>query len=262
MTAPSIAAHNLGKSFHLRRHNRAYTLHEALTRGWRSLQREQAFWAMRNVCFTVMPGEALGVIGKNGAGKSTLLMLLSKVLEPSEGSIETVGHVGALLDLQAVLHPELTGRENTNVGAIIAGLSRAEVRQRSGSIASFAELESEFDNPVRTYSFGMQMRLAFAIAVHADPQILLIDEHLAVGDYRFQEKCLQRIRDMRDNGCTVVLISHNMDHIKEHCDRVLVLERGRAVDLDQPGAAVERYLAAEHADQQKCLPTSQVEVKS
>jgi lipopolysaccharide transport system ATP-binding protein len=185
----------------------------------------------------------LGVIGRNGAGKSTLLRLLGRVGRPDEGRITLHGRVGALLDLGAGFHPNLTGRDNTFVNAVVAGLLEREVRQQFDAIIAFAELSEFIDNPVYTYSTGMRMRLAFSIAVHTHPEILLVDEYLSVGDKAFQLKCIDRIAQMKTDGCAVVFISHNTDQIAELCDRAIWLNRGRIQSEGEPGTVVEQYLA-------------------
>jgi lipopolysaccharide transport system ATP-binding protein len=184
------------------------------------------------------------VIGSNGSGKSTLLRLLGGVGKPDGGSIAVKGRIGALLDFGAGFNPELTGRENVIVGGVIAGLTRKEVLKRFEAIVAFAELESFIDNPLRTYSSGMQMRLGFAVAIHTEADILLIDEVLSVGDHFFQRKCLERIARLKTNGCTIVLVTHDSKMVREFCDDALWLNRGRVMVRGQPDMVVARYLEA------------------
>ena len=183
-------------------------------------------WALRNVSFSVGPGEMLGVVGANGAGKSTLLRLLGGVGRPSSGNIRIRGRIGALLDLGGGFLGDLTGRENATLAGVVAGLLRCEIVARMDEIVAFAELEDFVDQPVRTYSTGMMMRLAFSVAVHTDPEILLVDEFLSVGDLAFQAKCSARIKALRERGCAIVMVSHGMDQVRQLCDRALWLKHG------------------------------------
>lgn len=182
--------------------------------------------ALRDVSFSVGPGEMLGVVGANGAGKSTLLRLLGGIGRPTSGSIRTEGRVGALLDLGGGFLGDLSGRENAMLAGVVAGLLRREMRERFDDIVAFAELEDFIDEPVRTYSTGMMMRLAFSVAVHTDPEILLVDEFLSVGDLAFQAKCHARITALRRSGCAIVMVSHGMDQVRQLCDRALWLKHG------------------------------------
>lgn len=239
---PVITVQNLGKRFACHRPGRPRTLMEAALAGWREVRAVDYFWALRAIEFQVSRGETLGVIGRNGAGKSTLLRLLGRVGRPDEGRVTLNGRVGALLDLGAGFHPDLSGRENTFVNAVVAGLLEREVRRRFDSIVAFAEIGEFIENPIRTYSTGMRLRLAFSIAVHTSPEILLVDEYLSVGDRAFQSKCLDRIAEMKADGCAVVLISHNTDQIEQLCDRAIWLDRGRVAAEGDPSAVVERYI--------------------
>lgn len=241
---PVITVHNLGKRFACHQPGRPRTLMAAALAGWREIRSVDYFWALRDIDFQVTHGETLGVMGRNGAGKSTLLRLLGRVGRPDEGKVTLNGRVGALLDLGAGFHPDLSGRENTFVNAVVAGLLEREVRQRFDSIVAFAEIGDFIDNPIRTYSTGMRMRLAFSIAVHTSPEILLVDEYLSVGDKAFQSKCLDRIAAMKADGCAVVLISHNTGQIEELCDRAIWLDRGRIQAQGKADAVVETYLGS------------------
>jgi lipopolysaccharide transport system ATP-binding protein len=185
-----------------------------------------------------------GVIGANGAGKSTLLRLVGGVGRPDEGRIEVRGRLGALLDLGAGFHTELTGRENVYISGVISGLTRAEIRRQFDSIIDFAELDDFVDSPLRTYSSGMIMRLAFAVAAHIEPEILLIDEVLSVGDLAFQEKCLRRIAGFKAQGCTILLVSHNLAEVQRLCDEVLWLSAGELVAHGSAAAVTADYANA------------------
>lgn len=196
-------------------------------RAWGANPKRVSPWALSEVSFTVGPGEMLGVVGANGAGKSTLLRLLGGVGRPSKGRVATHGRVGALLDLGGGFLGDLSGRENAMLAGVVAGLLRQEMRERMDEIIAFAELEDFVDEPVRTYSTGMMMRLAFSVAVHTDPEILLVDEFLSVGDLAFQAKCHARIKAMRERGCAIVMVSHGMDEVRRSCDRALWLKHGK-----------------------------------
>lgn len=238
---PAVTVQGLGKRFYRYATDRPHTLMEAALSGWRRLQPTEQFWALRQVSFTVAPGQMLGILGHNGAGKSTLLQLIGGVGQPDEGRISVRGRIGALLDLGASFHPDLTGRENLFVTAVAFGLTHRQVRQRFEAIVDFAELEAFIDNPLRMYSTGMQMRLAFAIAVHTSPDVLLVDEHLSVGDLAFQTKCLDRIADLKTQGCAIVLISQTVEQIQDLCDQALWLEQGRVMEWGEPHQVAARY---------------------
>jgi len=233
----AIRAERLGKKF-ARRAAEPLTL-QSLLDGSRLVRRpKEAFWALRETSIDLRRGEMIGVIGQNGSGKSTLLRLLGGVMKPDEGSVTTAGTVDGILELNAGMHPDLTGRENIIVGGVIDGLSRRHVKERVDEIVAFAELEEFVDAPVRTYSSGMKLRLGFSVAVHVDPEILLIDEVLAVGDMAFQKKCLDRIRAFKARGCAIVLISHDMSQINEMCDRAFWLSHGRVLAQGVPTEVV------------------------
>lgn len=237
----AILVENLGKRFNRYHAAKPVTLMEAALAGLKRVKPIEDFWALRGVSFEVSAGEMLGVIGHNGAGKSTLLQVLGKVAYPNEGAIKMRGRVGALLDLGAGFHGDLTGRENVFVTAIVGGLPRREVARRLDQIVAFAELEAFIDNPVRTYSSGMMMRLAFSVAVHTDPRILLVDEFLSVGDLSFQAKCLNRIAEMKAQGCAIVLVSHDVGQVERLCDRALWLKRGTVMAYGQPTVVAGQY---------------------
>jgi len=210
--------------------------------------KEGWFWALRDVSFEVPPGEVAAIIGANGAGKSTLLKVLSRITEPTEGRIELRGRVASLLEVGTGFHPELTGRENIFLNGAILGMRRAEIRQKFDEIVDFAEVSAFIDTPVKHYSSGMYLRLAFAVAAHLDGEVLLVDEVLAVGDTAFQKKCLGKMRDVSRGGRTVVFISHNMAVVSALCTRAIVLEAGRPVFDGPAGAGVRHYLEHSRAD--------------
>jgi lipopolysaccharide transport system ATP-binding protein len=237
----AIVVEGAGKRFRRYPH-RPRSLSEQFVRGWRRRPPPEDFWALRDVSFRVGRGRTLGVIGKNGAGKSTLLRLTGGVGRTTEGRVTTHGRVRALLDLGSSFHHDLTGRENVFVAGVVAGLMRREVRERFAAIVGFAELEKFIDDPVRTYSSGMLMRLAFSVAMHTDPEILLVDEVLAVGDAGFQYKCLDRIAQLKANGCAILLVSHDMSTMERLCDDILWLRGGRVEVHGEPKHVIERYL--------------------
>jgi len=189
----------------------------------------------------VQRGESIALIGRNGAGKSTLLALIAGVIRPTRGTLDVRGRVSPLLELGAGFHPELSGRENVMLNGVLLGLRRAEVAARMAQIVEFSELENSIDDPVRTYSTGMVARLGFSVAAHLDPEILLIDEVLAVGDARFQAKCVEKIREFRRRGVTIVLVSHELKHVGELCDRAVVVADTRAAFIGEVPAAVAYY---------------------
>lgn len=248
----AIIVQRLGKRFNRFHAEKPVTIMEAALAGLRRMKPVEHFWALRDVSFTVSPGQMLGVLGHNGAGKSTLLQLIGGVGRPDEGRVKVNGRIGALLDLGAGFHGDLTGRENVFTTAVVAGLTRREVARRLDAIVEFAELEQFIDNPVRTYSTGMQMRLAFSVAVHTNPDVLLVDEFLSVGDLSFQAKCLQRITELKENGCAIVLISHSSEQIQELCDRALWLRHGQVVAHGEPEVVAGQYVSEmRHQTQQR-----------
>lgn len=203
----------------------------------------ELFWALKGVSFSVKKGECLGVIGRNGAGKSTLLSLLLGVARPTKGSIEVSGKKTPLLELGAGFHPDMTGTENIIINGVLLGHTEAEVRARMDEITAFSELGDFINMPIRTYSSGMLMRLAFSIAIHTSPEVLLIDEILAVGDESFQKKSGKALLDLVKGGVTTVYVSHSMEAIKKICDRVIWLEQGEIRAEGETGQVVEEYLS-------------------
>jgi len=202
---------------------------------------ERDFWALRDVSFEVEPGRALGIVGHNGAGKSTILKLLTRIMRPTRGTSILEGRVGALIEVAAGFHPDLTGRENVFLQGAIMGMRRAETVRRFDEIVSFAGVERFIDTPVKRYSSGMQARLGFSIAAHLDPDVLLVDEVLAVGDMAFQERCRARMAGFRDRGIALVFVSHNLHAIGQLCDQVLLLDHGTPVQLGAPGVVLGEY---------------------
>jgi lipopolysaccharide transport system ATP-binding protein len=248
--ARAISAAGISKRYQIHHINRpAYaTLREALsqtvrrvlTGGFRAVggHSDEEFWALRDVSFQVEQGERLGIIGRNGAGKSTLLKLLSRITEPTHGSIEIRGRVSSLLEVGTGFHPELTGRENIFLNGTILGMSSREIRRRFDEIVDFAEIEQFLDTPVKRYSSGMYVRLAFSVAAHLEPEILIVDEVLAVGDAQFQRKCLGKMEEVnKRQGRTVIFVSHNMTAVTSLCTRCLLLEKG-AIQADGGPAEV------------------------
>ena len=203
----------------------------------------QDLWALRHATLRVDPGEKLGIIGPNGSGKSTFLKLLARITEPTEGSAVLRGRVGSLLEVGTGFHNELTGRENVFLSGAILGMRRAEIKQRFDEIVDFAGVESFLDTPVKRYSSGMRVRLGFSVAAHLQPEILLVDEVLAVGDAEFQRRCVGKMNEVAREGRTVLFVSHNMGSVADLCDRVIVLERGAVVLDGSPESAIEAYLS-------------------
>ncbi|MEL6161599.1 MAG: ABC transporter ATP-binding protein [Cyanobacteria bacterium J06627_32] len=236
---------DLSKRFRRYDASRPNSIMAAMLSGWKQLRPAEYFWALRHISFTVAEGEMVGIVGNNGAGKSTLLKLLGKVGRPDRGSLLLQGRVGALLDLGAGFHADLTGRENVLINGVVAGLLTREVKRRFEEIVEFAEVGRFIDNPIRTYSTGMRMRLAFSVAVHTQPDILLVDEHLAVGDHAFQDKCLDHIAHMKAQGCTIVLVSHSTEQIEKICDRAIWLEHGYMRAEGVAASVVEQYLSSQ-----------------
>lgn len=205
--------------------------------GW-----SEPFYALRDLTFSIDRGETVGIIGRNGSGKSTALKLMAGVMAPTEGAVRVCGRVSPLIELGAGFHPDLTGRENVFLNACILGMSSKEVRERFGDIVGFAELEDFIDTPVKRYSSGMYMRLGFAVAIYSDPDILLVDEVLSVGDAHFQDKCLAKMHDFQSSGATIVLVSHAMDLVKSFCQRAMLIDEGHLVEEGAPQEVVFRYL--------------------
>lgn len=209
---------------------------------FRSRNRYENRWVLNGISFNVKKGEAIGLIGKNGCGKSTTLKMLTRIMYPTEGSIELRGRVSSLIELGAGFHPDMSGRENIFTNASIFGLNHAEIEGRLDDIIRFSELEEFIDNPVRTYSSGMYMRLAFAVAINVDADILLIDEILAVGDVSFQAKCFEKLQEIKRNGTTIVIVSHVMGQIEQICDKAIWIEEGLIREEGKPKVVGQHYL--------------------
>ncbi len=235
-------------------HDRPDSFREAFVRRFRSLGRYEDLFALRNISLRIGRGESVGVIGRNGSGKSTLLKIMARVYKPTSGRVELEGRISALIELGAGFHHELTGRENIVVNGALLGFSRREMKGKYREIVAFAELEEFIDTPIKQYSTGMLARLAFAIATEVDPDILLVDEILAVGDQLFQKKCLERIDNFRRKGKTTVFVSHDMGLVQSLCERILLLDHGR-LRADGPAEGViARY--HELLEQFASAPTS------
>jgi len=205
---------------------------------------DETIWALKSVSFEVKRGEVVGIIGRNGAGKSTLLKILSRITEPTTGVIDIYGRVGSLLEVGTGFHPELTGRENIYLNGAILGMRRNEIERKFDEIVAFSEVEKFIDTPVKHYSSGMYLRLAFAVAAHLEPEILIVDEVLAVGDARFQRKCIDKMQDVGQQGRTVLFVSHNMPAITRLCERAVLLDEGRVIQDGLPSQVVNTYLNA------------------
>jgi lipopolysaccharide transport system ATP-binding protein len=253
MSDLALRVDNIGKRYQIGmlQAARYRTLRETISNRfvvpWQSrrsgIEAPNSLWALRNVSFEVRQGQVLGVIGRNGAGKSTLLKILSRVTDPTEGSAEILGRVGSLLEVGTGFHPELTGRENIYLNGAILGMKHAEVQRKFDEIVGFAEVEQFIDTPVKRYSSGMYLRLAFAVAAHLEPEILVVDEVLAVGDAEFQRKCLGKMSDVAQQGRTVLFVSHNMSAILRLTQEALVIEKGQLVLRAPTAQAVDYYLS-------------------
>jgi lipopolysaccharide transport system ATP-binding protein len=259
MSQYAIQLEEIGKQYHIgKKQDRHRSLQDVITdalvspfrkagalmrgRGTAAAGLDQSFWALRDVSFEVKHGELVGIIGRNGAGKSTLLKILSRITEPTEGHGEIHGRVGSLLEVGTGFHPELTGRENLFLNGAILGMRKVEIERKFDEIVAFAEIDKFIDTPVKHYSSGMYVRLAFAVAAHLEPEILLVDEVLAVGDASFQKKCLGKMGEVSQGGRTVVFISHNMTAVENLCNKGIVLEGGNLTFNGDMKEAVERYL--------------------
>jgi lipopolysaccharide transport system ATP-binding protein len=253
-----IRVENLGKKYTLghQKQERYTALRDVIANGAKSVGRKflkpfgkkmsdpaiDEFWALKDVSFEIKQGDRVGIIGRNGAGKSTLLKILSRITEPTNGSVRIKGRVASLLEVGTGFHPELTGRENIYLNGAILGMSKVEIKKKFDEIVEFAEVEKFLDTPVKRYSSGMYVRLAFAVAAHLEPEILIVDEVLAVGDAQFQKKCLGKMEDVGKKGRTVLFVSHNMSAIQSLCERCILLQSGNIVVDKTSAAAVQFYL--------------------
>ena len=256
-SAPIITVENLGKRYELgsaQKSERYMTLRDTIAHSARSVFRrerrsgplspDEAFWALKDVSFEIRRGEVVGIIGRNGAGKSTLLKILSRITEPTEGRITLEGRVASLLEVGTGFHPELTGRENIFLNGAILGMSRVEIKAKFDEIVAFAEVERFLDTPVKRYSSGMYVRLAFAVAAHLEPEILIVDEVLAVGDLEFQKKCLGKMHEIAEGqGRTVLFVSHNMAAIHQLCTRAILLSKGSIAANGGVLQVIDEYLS-------------------
>jgi len=236
--SPVISLEGLGKKFRLT-HDRNWTLKATVLNGHRT--RYEEFWALRDLTLEVDHGDTFGIIGGNGSGKSTLLKVLAGILRPDEGRASVDGRLSALLELGAGFHPELTGRENVYLNGAILGFTSREIRRRFDDIVSFAELDRFIDEPVRNYSSGMYVRLGFSVAIHAEPEVLLVDEVLAVGDLSFQKRCLERFARLKAEGRTIVVVSHDLDMVDRLCDRVAWIQNGNLRDVGSSADVIDRF---------------------
>ena len=206
---------------------------------------QETFWALKDISFEARPGEVIGIIGRNGAGKSTLLRILARITKPTTGEVDMYGRLGALLEIGTGFHPDLTGRENIFLNGTILGMKSQEIRRRFDEIVAFSEVERFLETPVKHYSSGMYLRLAFAIAAHFEPDVLLLDEIIAVGDISFQKKCLEKMEAVRHQGRTIFLVSHDLATIQRWCQRVLLLQAGRLCEEQMVSATIAAYMRDE-----------------
>src|SRR5277367_4034254 len=251
MTESVIHVEGLGKRYRVGERERYFALRDVLSRALLAPFRRNGarhpvdyLWALRDASLDVKQGEVVGLVGRNGAGKTTLLKLLSRITRPTAGFAEIHGRVGSLLEVGTGFHPELTGRENIYLSGAILGMRKREIEQKKDAIVAFAEVERFLDAPLKHYSTGMQMRLAFAVAAHLEPEILLVDEVLAVGDIEFQKKCLGKMREVSETGRTIVFVSHQMNQIRRLCRRVLWIDGGRVRESGPTAQVIGKYESA------------------
>ncbi len=258
MTTPAIELKNVSKIYRRYGGRQFATLKSALLQRsvLRDLNPTDTFPALQDVSFTVQPGITYGVIGRNGSGKSTALKLVAGITKPTSGTVSVRGRVSALIELGAGFHPEISGRENVFINGIMLGLSKREIAERFDEIVEFAELENFIDAPVKTYSSGMYMRLGFAVAIHVDPDLLLVDEVLAVGDEGFTHKCLDKFAEFRRRGKTILLVTHSLGVVERFCDEALWLDHGRARAHGDPKRVVDAYLTAVEEGEEELLATT------
>ncbi len=255
-----VQVENLSKRYRLGEQSQQTSLKSAISDGMRSLQRRltgrsqrrrtssqpDEFWALHDVSFDIRQGDRVGIVGRNGAGKSTLLKILSRITEPSQGEVRLRGRVASLLEVGTGFHPELTGRENIFLNGAILGMSKVEIQRKFDEIVAFAEVERFLDTPVKRYSSGMYVRLAFAVAAHLEPEILIVDEVLAVGDVQFQTKCLGKMQDVAQDGRTVLFVSHNMAAVRQLCTSAILLQKGQLIMVGTGEQVVSRFLSSSH----------------
>lgn len=241
MSDLAISAHGLGKRYRLGQVETGFT---RLRRGLARRESAGSIWALDDMTFDIARGETVALVGRNGAGKSTLLKVLSRITEPTKGYVDVQGRVGALLEIGTGFHGQLTGRENVYLNGSILGMTRAELKRKFDQIVEFSGVEKHIDTPVKWYSSGMYIRLAFGVAAHLEPEILIVDEVLAVGDADFQRRCIRRMSEVARDGATVIFVSHNMQPVRALCERALLLEQGRVIDDGPTDAIVRRYLSS------------------
>jgi lipopolysaccharide transport system ATP-binding protein len=264
MSDLAIRAEGLSKRYRLGSRERYRTLRDTLTetltapfrRSKSSNETNEEFWALKDVSFEVKHGEVIGIVGRNGAGKSTLLKILSRITEPTQGQAEMHGRVASLLEVGTGFHPELSGRDNIYLNGAILGMKKAEIRRNFDEIVAFAEVEQFIDTPVKHYSSGMYVRLAFAVAAHLEPEILIVDEVLAVGDHQFQAKCISKMNEVGKSGRTVFFVSHSMSSIQRLCGRVLVLSGGCVLADTDVMSGIAEYLSSDVANSYSRRPSS------
>jgi ABC-type polysaccharide/polyol phosphate transport system ATPase subunit len=244
MSAPAIRARNIGLKFSIRSHV-APTVHSGLVRFLKRRPPAADFWALRNVSFDVPQGSVMGIIGSNGSGKSTLLRILARIYAPDEGSLSVRGKISSLITLGAGFQPNLSGIENIHYNGLLLGLTPKEVAEKLDLIVAFADIDDFIDKPVRTYSSGMRARLGFSVAIHVDPEILIVDEVLVVGDAKFRQRCIDKMTELFTQGTTVVMVQHNMDAIIQMCHTCMWLDKGRVMQIGAPYDTVKHYLEAQ-----------------
>lgn len=249
----AISAHGLTKTYRLFGHP-GDRIKQFLSFGLKQYHRE--FTSLNDVSFEVRKGETVGIIGRNGSGKSTLLQLICGILKPTSGTVQVKGRISALLELGAGFNPEFTGRENVYFQGALMGFTKAQMNERFDDIAAFADIGEFIEQPVRTYSSGMYVRLAFAVAINLDPEILIVDEALAVGDTRFQVRCFQRINEIRERGGSILFVTHATDQISRYCDRALLIDQGRLASEGNPKDVVNHYFASSFPNQKTSPPSA------
>jgi len=235
----AISISRVSKLFRRQKQRTLKEMLPALTKGRKNVI--DSFWALKDISLDIAKGETFGIIGPNGSGKSTLLKLIAGVSQPAQGTISVSGQIAPLIELGAGFHPELTGKENVYLNGVILGMKRTDIEAKFKSIVDFAELWEFIDQPVKHYSSGMYLRLAFAVAIHTDPDILLIDEILAVGDASFQEKCLAKMHEFHDQGKTIIMVTHNLESVKSFCTRAAYLKNGQLQHLGAPEEVIQAY---------------------
>jgi ABC-type polysaccharide/polyol phosphate transport system ATPase subunit len=262
LSEPSISVSHLSKSYRLvGTRSQFATLKSALLKRDLRMAPETSVPALRDISFVVDRGEAFGIVGRNGSGKSTMLKIISGILKPTSGTVSVRGRIAALIELGAGFHPEITGRENVYINGIMLGLTRREIDARFDRIVEFAGIGEFLDQPVKTYSSGMYVRLGFAVAVHVDPDILLIDEVLSVGDEEFSQKCIAKIQEMKYRGVTLIFVTHQLEQVRNLCDRALWLDHGEAAAIGDPTRVVDGYLQQVSGVRQAPSPVDEPKVE-